>query len=132
MQLDLTKGTDPSRNSHWWTKERFYLEKDMPTPKVHSLWRLRLVRWHPRFFWSFSLRINDRPPEHSGKFRTWQIYFGWGKADPTRTDMLYRGDLGGTYAQRQCYVLTWTFAEMFAIRKRDLDMMPIWRNQGGS
>lgn len=132
--LDLSKGTDPIRNGHWWTKERFYLVSQRPSCHIDwKIGRLRIRSWAPRSFISFSWEMQDRPPEHAGKFRAWQFYFGWGKCDGTRTRALRRGDFGGTLEERERgYVLTWTFTEMIAVRKRDLDLMPSWDNMAGS
>jgi hypothetical protein len=127
--IDLTKDTDPTRNAKWWTRERFYIVQEQPTPRILQLGRFRLVRWKPRFFWSISWRINDQPPEHAGKFRAWQFYVGWGKCDATRTYRLWDGSLGEPGSG---YVLTWTFTEMVALRKRDLDVVPVWSNMGGA
>lgn len=133
MTLDLTKNTDPIRNAHWWTKERFYLVSQQPSCHIDwKIGRLRIRSWTPRSFISVSWEIHDRPPEHERKFRAWQVYGGWGKEDAARTFALQRGQLGGTPEEQTKYVLTYTFAEMIAIRKRDLDIEPVHTNMGGS
>lgn len=131
MTPDLTQGTDPARNAHWWTKERFYVVPQ--TPKVRTLnlpFGLRLLSWSPRLFLSLTGHIHDRPAPW-GKFRGWQVYFGWGKCDATRTLAYQRGEYTQGIPQSG-YVLTWTFAEMFALRTRDLDLIPSWMNMGGA
>lgn len=118
--IDLTKFTDPIRNSHWWTRERFYLHPERPEVRwCGQIGSFRCLIWGPKFFISCT-------------WRTWQCYFGWGKCDATRTYALWRGDYDEPSLD---YVLTWTFAEMFAFRKRtksSFDTVPIWQNMGGA
>lgn len=99
-----------------------------PTPHVWVWGRLRVIRWTPRCFWSISWLIHDKPAPVN-HFRGWQIYLGWGKCDGTQTARLNQGAFG---EPTPGYVLTWTIAEMGAIRRRDLDDMPIYSNMGGA
>ena len=132
MRLDLTKNTDPERNAHWWTKERFYIVHERPSVRWRlDLWRLRALWWQPRFFLSSTWRLANRPGLPAGKFRGWQCYLGWGKCDPTRTREWWR-TMTGTDDEQDLFILTWTIVEMFALRLRDLDERPVWSNQGGA
>lgn len=118
--IDLTRFTDPIRNAHWWTKERFYLEPTQPFVRWSAtLGSFRCLLWGPRFFLSLT-------------WGQWQCYFGWGKCDATRTFALWRGEYGEASTQ---YVLTWTIVEMGAFRKRTkstFDAIPVWQNMGGA
>lgn len=137
--MDLTLNTDPTRNSFWWTKERFYLVDKKPIPRVLQLGRLRVVWYSPARYWFCSVTWGDRTKVDTAKrFHSWQAYFGWGKIDATRTFMLWKGQLGGMAdktARWKHYVATWTLAEMFAFRRRwvqaQINREDAWANMGG-